>query len=376
MVIVAVVACVAMCLVGCNDQDIQRGNAKVVYELEGGTYQNSTYAVVHYYHVAEGEHSYLQDPLKLSNKTIERSGYNFTGWYATRTEQDGKVVYSDPWNFATDTVDHNGITLYAGWEVKAEYFYHVCYRNAQGVRVVLGTYDVKAGDVFNDYNGYADSRTGYTALRLTDENDNDWDRDYVHPADQIDVDVYVQYIEGDYRLVSTKTELRQAKSSNIYLLNDIDMGGDSFSFGDYKGIIQGNGHTISNFSLSYSALNNDLIEDPSDSSKRSLSISLLGRADGAELHNVQFANVSVNVSTANPRIDHIYIAPLSVNAQSLVLDNVHMDLTITIAKLPSGWTADDSRMQIAPDGIPALVFDGADPVLTGDNAFGVMVVTE
>ncbi len=373
---IAVIAvCGAMCLVGCDEQGVRRGNAMVVYELEGGTYQNSIYPVIHYYHVAEGEQSYLQDPLKLSNKTIERSGYVFTGWFATRTEQDGKVTYGDPWNFATDRIDQEGITLYAGWEVKAEYFYHVCYIDEQGERVVLGTYDVKAGDVFNDYMGYADRRVGYTALRITDKDGNEWNRDYAHPTDQIDVDVYVQYVEGDYRLVSTKSELRQAKSDNIYLLNDIDMGGANFSFGDYKGIIQGNGHTISNFSLSYSDLNDDLIADPLDNSKRSLAISLLGKANGAELHNVTFENVSVKLSTANPRIDHIYIAPISVNAASLTLDNVHMDLTITIAKLPSGWTTTDGRLQIAPDGQPALVFGGEAPALTGDNSF-VVTVTE
>lgn len=88
------------------------------------------------------------------------------------------------------------------------------------------------------------------------------------------------------------------------------------SFGDFRKEFLGNGHKISNFSISYSAFRADLIEDFEDSSKKSLAISLFGQTDGAKIKDVVFENVSVDISIlANyDDIYKIYFAPLSVSA--------------------------------------------------------------
>ena len=43
-----------MCLSGCKSNKYDKSGVKVVFELEGGTYQNSTLPVVYYYKCVDG----------------------------------------------------------------------------------------------------------------------------------------------------------------------------------------------------------------------------------------------------------------------------------------------------------------------------------
>ena len=78
-------------LVGCaNTQDPNadfEGKVKVVFELEGGTYQNCKTAVVNYYAFKEGTAN-LISPLGAfkPNSTFTNGELVFDGWYKTKTQ--------------------------------------------------------------------------------------------------------------------------------------------------------------------------------------------------------------------------------------------------------------------------------------------------
>ena len=87
---------------------------------------------------------------------------------------------------------------------------------------------------FDDWRNFADDRKNYTPLCYVDEKGEPWDKTYKHPGGETDlaVNVFVEYIEGEFELVSTAKELKNARTKNIYLLNDIDFDGDEMCLED------------------------------------------------------------------------------------------------------------------------------------------------
>ena len=181
-------------------------------------------------------------------------------------------------------------------------------------------------------------------IKLFDENKNPWDSNFTHPGGETDtaVKVYAKYLEGDYTVVRTATELKIAANgnNNIYIANDIDMQGESLSFKNFTKEFLGNNCTISNFVLSYSSTKDSLVSDYEDNSKNSLSISLFGDTNGAKICDVNFTGVTVDVDTVFSQIYKIYVAPISVNAVNTEISNVTVEGTVTISRLPSEVQAD------------------------------------
>lgn len=338
----------AVCaLAGCAAQtDLYEGRVKVVYMLEGGIYQNCTEPITQYYDFEEGSYNLISEPGVLSNKDITYTGYTLDGWYRTKTVNGDSVEYSGKWDFASDKVGSDGVTLYAKWSRNLSYTYNVCYLDDDGEKVTLGTYSVSEGAKFSDYLKYAAKRTGYTALGFFDSEGNAWDTSYTHPGGETDtaVDVYVEYIEGNYVLVSTAAQLTANRTGNIYLTADIDFGGANFSgFGDYKGTFIGNGHTISNFNLNYSASRNDLVEDGDLSEEGGiLCISLFGRASGAVIQDVTFTGVKINISTTLSTTKMIIVAPMFIKVSGCTVTNVAYDGEIILSRLPSAFNEEDN----------------------------------
>ena len=336
-------------IVGCNPTTDFSGT-KVVFELEGGNYQNATRPVVFYYQFEEGAPRLIKELSELSEQDLDRAGYDLVGWFTTKkTDSSGNVTYEDQWDFAKDEVGEDGITLYACWQIKAEYTYEVYdfndFDNSEALPIITKT--VGVGSTFSER--YA-TRPGYTLIALYDENKQPWDPSFKHPGGETDcaIKVYAQYIEGTYTVVRTASELTLAstRNANIYLAADIDMDGKALSFGNFKKKLLGNGHTISNFSVSYSAGRDDLIEDFDDPSKKSLTISLFGNTDGAKVIDVNFEDVSINVDTTYKDTYKIYVAPIAVSATDTEISNVTFKGTVTIVNLPSEIDADRSRLII------------------------------
>ena len=182
-----------------------------------------------------------------------RQDYNFTGWYTTP-----ECNPSDKWDFNTP-FNTETLTLYAGWEKAIKFTYTVYYVDAEGADVSLGQYEVKTGDGFDDWRGFADTRSGYTPMGYYSDKTftTAWDKNFTHPGGDADVDiaVYVDYIEGEWALVNDFASLRDAikAGENVYLQSDIDCGAevlaDPLLVSVYNGIFEGNDHTVSNFTV-------------------------------------------------------------------------------------------------------------------------------
>lgn len=341
---------VACLLVACNNSTNYDGLTKITFEPEGGVYQNCTLPFYQYYDFKDGTTNLIREPLALSRKEFKKDGYTFVGWFKTRTEVDGKVTYSDMWDFATDKVGTDGVTLYAGWKRNVTYLYNVCYVDEQGQTQIIASYDVSEGDEFDDYENYATKRSGYTALAFADD-DTGYMNDgyyldeectqpvkgYKHPGGEEDtaINVYVKYVKGEYTLVRTASELIAARSNDIYLLADIDMKGATLSFENYGGVFEGNGHTISNFTIAYNAGNNDLKFNFDDNSgDTAVHASLFESLSGATLRNIKFSGATFTVDGGTSKIKKIYFAPLCMSATDSKIENVSIEVTYEIVGGP------------------------------------------
>ena len=327
------------------------GKVKVIYHLEGGIYQNCEQPVIQYYDFDEGTSNLIVDLSELSGQTIIRTGYTLEGWYTKKTGEGNSVVYEDKWDFANDKVSSEGITLYAKWKKNILYTYEVCYRDEiDGSVKSLGSYEVNEGDHFNDYYAsfFGNKRYGYTALKgLYTESDEPWDESFTHPGGETDtaVRVFLHYIEGNYVLVDSARKLTANKNANLYLTSDIDFEGESFSgFGDYKGIIKGNGFTVKNFTLSYDSSKNGLIADTDLSTEGGiLCIGLFRSLKGASISDLSFSDFSIDIKAGYPGTKIIIVAPLSIKMENTALTNVTVgNATVTLSQLPSGFDKSSS----------------------------------
>ena len=250
--ICTVIFAVALTLIlsGCGRQEQNfEGKNIVTFELQGGVLGYGTASTNTNIYYAYEPGSYILEPEKLTNYTINRTGYDFTGWY-TDTE------CTKPWDFKTPFTQPE-LTLYAGWKVAISYTYSVYYVDeVTGTPHLLGVYDdVKDGARFEDWRGYAKNRSGYTPMNFYSDAEltTIWNNEYKFLQEGVDKDVpvYVSYIKGEYELVSDYSQLNTAikAGKNVYLLRDIDCGGKDLSYGDYNGEIAGNGYTIKNFTV-------------------------------------------------------------------------------------------------------------------------------
>lgn len=345
----------ALCLTACNSggQDID-GKVKVTFVLEGGTYKNSDRPVNYYFGFEKGTQNLIKDMFDTqSGYALTRIGYVVEGWYKTKTQtgtdEHGNAVYSysDKWNFATDKVGDEGVTLYANWKPAIKYTYQICWKNGDGTEVKIGSpYEVDAGKPFVDTFGYVTGRStkpnGYTFLKFVDENGNDWDNSFVHPGGDTDceIKVYADYIEGDWTLVRTKSELKSASkkaTANIYLLGDVDMEGDALNFGNFANRkFNGNGYSVSNFAINYDASKNGLVTDV-DGTPNVLYISLFGNTSNSVITDVNFTNVTLDVKTTFAQTSRIYSCPLCVNVTNSTIKNVKVYVNFTVTSTP--WDA-------------------------------------
>lgn len=333
------VVAVLLCFAACDNTNRYEGQAKITFELEGGTYNERPF-VTHYYDIPEGQKVKIGDLVALSNGKFKRDGYQFEGWYKTKNA-DG--TYSDKWDFDRDTVTAGQeVALYANWEVPVKHTFDVCYLDENNQKVVLYSISARQGGTCSTalIGSYA-ARTGYTVVDYYDADGNLWDENFAHPGGDEDlaVEIYVKYVKGNYRVVKSASDFG---SGNIYIARDIDMGGKKLDLSYFtKGTFDGNGFTISNFEINYT-VDRDLTPDIDDDSLRMLSVSIFGQLNEATIRNVTFDNFSVDVSVTHSRLNKVYISPISGSAANTTLSNVHVsNFNFTASKLPNGMSDGD-----------------------------------
>ena len=320
------------CLCGCGNKNTEPEGIKVVYELNGGVFQNCTLPIKQYYEFDSDSKRLIKSPEVLSKTSILKSGYTLEGWYKDPN-------FTSKWDFDKDELPLEGLTLYARWDKDVKYSYNVCYYDSDDNIIVLGTYEVKEGEVFEDWRRFADNRKNYTAIKFIDESGNDWDNSFKHPGGDTDlsINVFVEYIEGDFELVSTAKELKNARTKNIYLLNDIDLEGEEFSFTSYNKIFKGNGKTIKNFKVSVIGNKTSGVDDHLDSSLKAVYGSIFGTLNNATITDVKFENVEFVVEVGYELISKVYIAPLCVNMNNSTISNVSVTASYSYSKLPNNF---------------------------------------
>lgn len=336
-IILIVIALVTL-MYGCTNNTTDFGNVKVIFELEGGTYKSSKAAITYWYSFDSGT-ILIKEPQSLAaDNEVEKQGYELVGWYRNKTvtkTDDGDVVsYSDKWDFDTDRITTDGVTLYANWQVKRVYSFDIYYQNENGDEIKLCNYVVNEGGRLSEEIDEVQYRDGYTFIKYLDENGNPWNMEFTHPGGDVTtpIKVIAKYEEGNYKVVKTGKELQSAlkSSSNIYIDSDIDMEGKTFYYHDYKGTIKGNNHRIYNFSLTTKGFNlKDSLVD------NMLYISMFEKLTNATIMDTTFDEVTFVLDAGLPSIQKIYIIPIAQKLENTTLENVTFKGKYSITVWPS-----------------------------------------
>ena len=316
LILLALLVLTLTCLLaGCgkNEQDLD-GMYVVAFDVNGGKMDLGTSAVTTKVNYAYEPGSLVMDPTvrigtggnSYLGYSITRPDYDFTGWYT-----GPECLPEQKWDFETGVVDTETLTLYAGWQKQIIHTYTVCYKDGNEI-VELGSYRVNAGAAFDDYRKFAQSRKGYTARNYyADEALTTlWDATTVHPGGETDTDVkvFVDYIPGDWVIVTTYAELKNAiGSGNIYLAADVDCEGKELKFGEFTHIFEGNGYTVSNF----------VVKQDGTTRKPYVSV-FKSLKEGSEIKNVTFANVTLDLSTYYSNAGTLQVAALATTGKGTV----------------------------------------------------------
>lgn len=331
---------------GCNNNSDEPKGVKIIYELEGGVYKNCLNPIRFYFEFGEEDMMYIQDPTTLTNDAVTRSGYTLEGWYTDKN-------YTKKWDFDKDQVSKEGITLYAKWKKNIIYKYNVCYYDKQNNLQIINSYEVQAGEKFNDYLNYAKKRNDglYTPIRFLNESGEAWDENFTHPGgdSNLDINVIVEYIEGDFALVSTAEQLRQNKNRNIYLLNDIDLGGEEFPLKDYRYKLVGNEKTISNCIVTTNPTKYGLNVDHTQDDQNSLYVSLFGNIKNATIIDVTFDNVVFEIKSTFTNTYKIYVSPICTKLENCIIDKVTINVTYKCVELPSGFDIEENLVFVTDE---------------------------
>lgn len=393
--IILISALAAVFAVGCAGSTAEyKNNVRVVYELEGGIYKNSTRAVELYYGFARGGEYAIKSVEDVTTVKIERSGYHIEGWYTSKTETDGAVSYDGKWDFATDKVkvDENGkvsyggktgednlVRLYARWSANVTYEYNVGYVDAENKYVKVGTVETEWGRSFGrakyEIAKLENDREGYTSLgryykydaeaangkgeELTD------DFAFEESKENVSLDIVVDYIEGNFRVVREAKDITSNASADkdknkmLFLMNDVDFGGKTVDFMIYNGV-RGNGFTLSDFKVSVTSYVGDKDGDPTapDGSEAvRVEVSLFGDMDGGEVKDVTFDNVKFEVRANNSKIEKIYFAPLAMRARNTNFERAAIRVTEFVIDLYWDHELDE----------PGFINDAASVYYVGDG---------
>lgn len=205
----------------------------------------------------------LKPGLDTNFKEQGVQGYYVEGWYTAKTDADGNpvkdettgmIVVDEKWDFETMRVNSD-ITLYA----KLIRFSRMSFIDAEAYalnpadeKAILEVKESKPDSERNrPSDATAPSKDGYTLFEYYKDADCKVPFEWPYKFTTEDVNVYVKFIKGKWKFVSTEEAFINALggTDNIYLLSDLDFTGKTWQFKNVLGEINGNGHKISNITL-------------------------------------------------------------------------------------------------------------------------------
>lgn len=289
---------------GCSEEqspyelnDAENYNVSVKYDANGGIFTTNTSVIVDSYNLSElnvnadgkAEIALLSpDNASRGNDAFAayNNGYFLAGWYSQRSEQTDSAgnttyTYSGLWDFEEDrlAVDpeeaHTSaepvLTLYAAWVPLFEVdFYDLSSGESLGSytfnpgadgEILVPTWDEETGAIemydFPERSGYTFEGAYYDAAGTQQVTTTAVE----HPgvvnyengtAENASMDLYVDWTEGEwYHIYNVEQFLDNASVNGNYVIHeDLDFAGEiwptSLMYGNFNGVIQGNGHTIRN----------------------------------------------------------------------------------------------------------------------------------
>ncbi len=313
--------------------DAEGYRISVRYDANGGFFTTNTYTIVDAYDlsavpVKDGKTDIAllrPDDAARGNDafTAVKSGHFLAGWYAERTEiQDAQgnitYTYGKKWDFEKDrlTLDANGsyssaepeLTLYAAWVplFSVEFYdlesgqllntYTFDPTTSAALQVPnwnqqTGTMDMfkfpqRPGYTFQEayYDAAGTQKVTGTELAHTGAVDS-----ATGTAKDPSMKLYIKWTEGEwYHIYNVDQFLDNASVNGSYVLHaDLDFTGKiwptALMYGNYSGIIQGNGHTISNVQAQQT--NNSKVN-----------AGLFGAlADTAQIFDLKFSNITFTI---------------------------------------------------------------------------------
>ncbi len=259
-------------------------------------------------------------------------GYYIEGWYiAKETSEDGApikdengfVILGDKWDFKNDRVNEH-TTLYANFKKKMGIQF-VDRATGEFVTGDSGRMEgIPGNKLYQPSGSSAPSKTGYTFLgKYYTSVEGDKKFDWPYTITEQDINVYVDFIKGEWRFVDNEEDFVRAiqANKNIYMRENIDFSkyieNRLWSLAAYTGELNGNGYTISGVkrNLTASRLHDNDDKDPQKDKKFGGIFGLLGET--AYIHDVKFENIEVTfkVNLSFKQVD-AYVGLIAGSAES------------------------------------------------------------
>ncbi len=332
-------------LVGCgetvtpyetNNQD--GFNVSVKFDANGGTFTTNTSVIVDSFNVEDKSEIALVSPddSRRNNDafTASKNGCFLAGWYKERIEtvdENGEKTYeySGKWDFDKDTlkIDKNkqysadtpALTLYAAWVPLFEVEFYsldsgdlidtITYNPTTSKQLLIPTWNEETGAVemydFPKREGYTYNKAYFDA-----EGTNELvGEELVHPGvvntdnatstDSV-LKLYIDWTEGEWYRIYNVDQFKESASlnGNYELFADLDFTDEiwptTFVYGNFSGVIKGNGHTIKNVEITQT--NNSKIN-----------AGLFGYlTDTADISDVNFDNITFTLKAGTRKVGTSY----------------------------------------------------------------------
>lgn len=292
VILFALLILAAVCMASCGAEptpyeinDSENYTVSVKYDANGGEFTTNTYVIVDSYSADDSEIALLSpddDAREADAFTPVKNGHFLAGWYAERsgTQEEG-YTYSGKWDFEEDrlSVDPSkeysaqepALTLYAAWVPMFEIeFYNV------GTDELIGSYSFDpTGETEMMIPSWDEESGSLEMYRFPELEDKTFvkaytDKEGTQPlegesfthtgsvnyetgtANDPAMKLYIEWADGKwYHIYTAEQFIENASVSGSYeIMADLDFTDKnwptSFMHGNFKGSINGNGHTFSN----------------------------------------------------------------------------------------------------------------------------------
>ena len=306
--------------------DAEGYSVSIKYDANGGFFTTNTAVIMDSYNLSDipgGQIALIapEDARRGNDAfTAINSGHFLAGWYTERTETADGYVYSGKWDFEKDrvTVDTGAaysatepaLTLYAAW---VPLFQVQFYDLDSGENIGSYTFDPNTADelmipAWDEESGAVKmykfpERPGYTfnSVYFDAEGKEPVETASIAHSGSVDyatgtakdysMSLYTKWDEGEwYHIYNVEQFLENASVDGCYVIHaDLDFADEIWPsvmmYGNFEGIIQGNGHTFRN--ISFEQTNNS-----------KTNAGLFGRlAEGAAITDLTLNNVTFTIKS-------------------------------------------------------------------------------